>query len=697
MAHLTEKTISDKSCMAIIIDTLMSGTQHFTQKQLSLEIENTFQVIMNESRLKSMIEELVYSSTLQIGKNGILQLNPIEEARFKQVNQEELKLQCSACVQWVVKVSENTNFSEKLKDELALALPIYLRSVFVKHGVTSYMLLSSNGKVSDFNIDEIAKNVSIAFSEENQEEISRCLPTVFSYLDDEIIMKYVQHNINMAVGYISEVISQDTADRLAESLNGLVLYLDTSTIYRFLNLQGQERYEAVKETIGFCKKAGVLIKVSAVTQKELSNRLKFDAKVLQAYPRKTNLERLGYKYRTSENFVSTYWKSHMDTGISVRDYIDYYIHYEAVLEAEGILLEKLQVEEDRLIQRAQEIFGKLSLRDPNHEKGDFSLWHDAYNMAYVQKMQRLDAKSALDTGCLFLTTDHSLTRVQQEDHELKAMPPVSISPSQMLQIYSFSRPGMGYEETFVKFFQSSSLGRSFLYDNEEIHEILSRIAHYMAGDMAVAEKTLSKLLLESKYKNAQTENEKEEVVYKEISDELMVGYTEAKAAAEKLRKENATLGKEKSDALQQLQANMEQFSKDLRNLQQEKQAAEDNRTIEEESRKKAEHEKADLQEELAEARRHISAERDGYANKKWKKWRNRRLGMLWSGLLGTVAVLAFTGYCVQGDPLNLPWLGLLALLAIPISMVEVGRKAYSPNIKETIKKQYCEEYDNKPR
>lgn len=697
MAHLNEKTISDKSCMAIIIDTVMSAAQPFTKKQLSREIESAFQVIVDESRLKSMIENLIRSDTLQISADGILRLNPIEEARVKKVNQDELKLRDSACARWVEEVSDNTCYSQDLKDELALALPIYLRSVFVRHGVASYMLLSSNVNVSDFNIDEIAKMVSNAFSEDNRKEISNCLPTVFSHLDDETIMEYVRHNINMAVGYISEVISKDTADQLSESLSGLVLYLDTSTIYRFLNLQGQERYETVKKTIALCKEAGVSIRVSAVTQKELSNRLKFDAKVLQKYPHTTNLEQLGYKYRTSENFISTYWKSHMDSGISVQDYIDYYTNYEALLEAEGILLEKQQVEEERLIQRAKEIFGKLSLRDPNHEKGDYSLWHDAYNMAYVQKMQRFDAKTALDTGCLFLTTDHSLTRLQQEDHELKAMPPVSISPSQMLQIYSFSRPGMGYEETFVKFFQSSSLGSSFLYDNDDIHEILSRISHYKAGNLAVAEKILSKLLLESKYKNAQTEEEKEEVVYKEISDELTVGYTEAKAAAEKLRQENATLGQEKSDALQQLQTNMEQFSKDLRRLQQEKKTAEDCQAIEAESRKKAEDEKAGLQAELAEARRHISAERDSYANKKWKKWKNGHLWMLWGGLLGTAAVLALTCFCVHGNPLNLPWLGLLALLAIFIPMVGFGYKAFSPNIEETIKQQYLKEYDNKPR
>lgn len=697
MAHLNEKTISDQSCKAIIIDTLMAASQPFTKKQLSREIESTFRVIMAESRLKSIIGDLVHTNTLQIGTDGILRINPIEEARIKQVKQEELKLQSSACAKWLEKVSGNDDFPKGLKDELVQALPIYLRSIFVRHGVISYMLLSSNENVADFNIDEIAQMVSFSFSEENREAITKCLPTVFSYLEDSVIMEYVRHSINKAVGYISEVISQDTADQLSASLKGLVLYLDTNTIYRLLNLQGQERYEAVKETIDFCKSAGVSIRVSAVTQKELSNRLKFDSGVLIKYPIATNLERLGYKYRTSENFVSTYWKTHMDTGMSVQDYINYYTNYDVLLEEEGILLEEHQVDDEQLLLRAKEIFSKLSLRDPEYKKGDYGLWHDAYNMAYVQKMQRLDAKTALDTGYLFLTTDHSLAQLQQEDHELKAMPPVSISPSQMLQIYSFSRPGMGYEETFVKFFHSSTLGSSFLYDNDDIHEIMSRISHYKNVDVAVGEKILSKIILESKYKNAQTDDEKEEVVYKEISDELTIGYSEAKSIAERLQQENEMLFKEKGDALQQLQTSTEQFSKDLSRLKQEKKTVEEYSAIEVERRKRAENENRALQAELEEARRHISAERERYAEKKWKGWKKGHLGMFFGGILIAIAVLVCTYLCVFGNKGNSAWLGLLALLAIPLPMIGFGYKVFSPNIEQTIRQQYRDEYNNRPR
>lgn len=54
---------------------------------------------------------------------------------------------------------------------------------------------------------------------------------------------------------------------------------DTGQLLGFLYL-----YESIKETLDFCRGNGVKLKVSALTKKELSSRLKFDAKVLMKYP-----------------------------------------------------------------------------------------------------------------------------------------------------------------------------------------------------------------------------------------------------------------------------------------------------------------------------------------------------------------------------------------------------------------------------
>lgn len=323
--------------------------------------------------------------------------------------------------------------------------------MFVKHGVSSYELLTSTDDGDSFDIKQIAFSVSQQFDEPYRNDIGILLPTIFQMIDQITVKKYLKHSIEKAVGYISEVISDENLNQITDSLKELTVYLDTNTIYRLLNLQGNSRYESIKETLDFCRGNGVRLKVSALTKKELSSRLKFDARVLMKYPTRTNLSRAGYKYRTSDNYVSTYWLRAEKTGVSVSDFIEYYQNFIILLEAEQIEIEEIEVDEQPLIDKAKVFFEKMSLRDPEHEKSNSGLWHDAYNFAYIQKMQKADAKNAVDTHCLFLTTDHALTTFQREDHEVKEGPPVVIAPSQLLQMFAFSKADSGYEETFIKY------------------------------------------------------------------------------------------------------------------------------------------------------------------------------------------------------------------------------------------------------
>ncbi len=43
-------------------------------------------------------------------------------------------------------------------------------------------------------------------------------------------------------------------------MNGLVIYLDTTVLYRLLNLQGEKRYESIKKLINYCKEAQIKLK-----------------------------------------------------------------------------------------------------------------------------------------------------------------------------------------------------------------------------------------------------------------------------------------------------------------------------------------------------------------------------------------------------------------------------------------------------
>ena len=521
LAHLKQQNVSDSSCKAIIIDTILAADSSLSETDLLTEIHSLFHVLVTKERLKGVLTTLINDHVIQINAEGIVTINPIKKNEYLIAQEEDRSIQEKAIQNWLEYLAPQCELGPELHSVLSRTLPVFLRTLFIRHGVSSYELLTTAKTDKSIDIKTISEEVSDKLGEQLKSVAAELLPTIFQIIDNKEVNTFLINCVKKAVGYISEVISDENYDMLKQALKNLTLYLDTNVLYRLLHLQGDSRFESISETLTFCKTNGVKLKVSAITQKEFSTRLGYDARVLSLYPVKADLAGVGYDYRTSDNYVSTYWAQVQKTGISVEDYNEYYRNYDVLLSAEGIEAETIIVDEDRLIEKAKDYYSKLSMRDRAYRKADATLWHDAYSLAYIQKMQRADAKNVIDTGCLFLSTDQRLMSLQREDSEFKNRPVVAIVPSQLLQMFAFTRPDEGYEETFIKFFASSSIGVSFDYSNNDIEEILFRIAHYIDKQPEIARTILSRELLNSHYKNADTDEEKEEIVYKDISDALL--------------------------------------------------------------------------------------------------------------------------------------------------------------------------------
>lgn len=689
MAHLKQKQIGDSSCKAIIIDTLLETVCPLTQEELSGEIASLFHVLVSTERLNSLINTLAQEGIVFFNSQKHIEISPVKRADFIFARSRENKLREETATLWIDYICENQDVSDELKVYLSQALPVFLRSLFVKHGVSSYELLTSTENTDFFGLKQIAHDVSVQFDEIYRNDIESLLPTIFQMINQATVVEYLKHSIEKAVGYISEVISDENLSQISNSLKELVVYLDTNTIYRLLNLQGDSRYESIKETLDFCRKNGVKLRVSALTKKELSSRLEFDAKVLMKYPTRTNLSYAGYKYRTSDNYVSTYWLCSKKTGISVSDFIEYYKNFDIILEAEQIEIEEVEVDEQPLIEKTKYLSGKMSLCDVGHEKNSSSLWHDAYNFAYVQKMQKADAKNAIDTQCLFLTTDHSLIAFQREGHEIKDCPPVVITPSQLLQMFAFSRADSGYEETFIKFFASSSLGISFKYTNDDIQEILSRIGHYNGISAEIAEKILSRQLVNSRYSATTTDEEKEEIIYKSISDELLLELDLTREQVAVLETKKSQLDEDCKLALDLLIENDEQFKNERLKLQAKADEARLQRDAETAARKQAEI-------DCANAKEHSVAQEDLYIKEKLKRWERHHRWYFGIGVIFSVAIIVLSIYLWWYSN-DTGYFGLLSVLPIPILPLTAGCKIFSSNARSKARQELLEDYHEQLR
>ena len=668
MAHLKQRQISDNSCKAIIIDTLLEAVSPLTKEDLLKEILSLFHVLISKKRLDIALVSLASEHIILFGSDENISIEATHKASFIAKRRKEIDVRITAINKWISILRSSSEISGDLERNLAQSLPIFLRTLFVKHGVNSYELLAIIDDENAVDIKQIAGEIAGQYDIEFQNDIRTLLPTIFQSVDDPDIIEYLIHGIKKAVGYVSEVISPESLNSITTGLSSLVLYLDTNILYRLLHLQGDTRYESIKETLDFCRQNGVKLKISATTKKEFSDRISYDAKVLREHPVKTDLLRAGYKYRTSDNYVSTYWAQTQSSGISVEDYIQYYKNFDLLLEEEQVEVEEIEVDEEALLEKAQDILGKLSQRASMYDKNASSLWHDAYSLAYVQKMQKVDAKNAIDTGCLFLTTDQTITSLQREDPDYKNRSIIAIAPSQLLQMFGFTKPDSGYEETFIKFFAASSLGTSFDYTNEDIQEILSRISHYQGVSASIAERILARELLNDRYFDAKSDQDKEEIIYNTVSEELLHELEVAKEEVKQLKADGEKGAQELSRVQSLFEENKRHFDEEIKKL---------NTLVDDSSREKDAELAARIlaEREAASEKKKSDIQVEHHVDNKLKKWKSKRYWAFFIGLIASIGVIVAAIYC--GIKIDSGHWGILGLLAATIPFAGFGAKVFS--------------------
>ena len=193
-------------------------------------------------------------------------------------------------------------------------------------------------------------------------------------------------------------------------------------------------------------------------------------------------------------------------------------------------------------------------------------------------------------------------------------------------------------------------------------------------------------MVSSRYFSA-TDEEKEEIIYNSVSDELLLELNLTKEQVTLLESQNTKLDNDCNVALQLLTENEEQFAIERLKLQSEAAEADRQRGIEEVARKKAEKVTKDATE-------YSAAQEELYADEKMEHWIKVRRRVFWLGIVLTIAVIGssiflWIHYKDSGC------LGLLGALAIPLFIIPVGAGAYSSKVKSEQRRQILDAYHQK--
>ena len=540
----------------IILDALFSSSNRsLNETDLDQFIESSFGVLIQSKQLKGAIAELNADGSVSCN-SGVLSLNDAVFLDMTEKRANDTKIKEKALSEWAQK--SNISLGDENSSKILDCIDTFVNLVFIKHGVISYSLIAEAKAVDQFEIETIAETVLKSTDPQISKLIGDKLRLILSTPFSDETLKYLKNSAKKAVYYLSSIVPENTIQSLEERLKDLTIYLDTNVVYRLLGLQGERRYQDVHDVISFCQDRKVTVKISARTYDELVATLRRDGNRILQWRTDPQLAKAGFELRNDDNYLSTFWAATSKTGISARDFNEKYKHPNILLASFNIEIESNTVKNDNISAMASDFASKIAQDDT--DKTMEPIYHDAYNLAYVKAQQKSTASTAIESGCLFMTSDQSLLHFQVNDAELKKSLPICILPSQLLQIFSFNQSKDEYYETYIRLFASAAnIYHTTGHDNKHIQEIMGRLSQYKTLDKGIAIRILETELLNANYLNA-TNEEREDIIYNEITHSLEGALDSITKEAEELLAKNQILYEERQTFNMQADASIRTIS-----------------------------------------------------------------------------------------------------------------------------------------
>ncbi|GAB6109832.1 hypothetical protein [Fusibacter bizertensis] len=376
--------------------------------------------------------------------------------------------------------------------------------------------------------------------------------------------------VDKALRYLVLVCDPSILDKIKERLHGKTVYLDSSVIYRLVNLQGRKREKIIRDVVELCNEFSISLKISKMTLLELQRRISYDSSVLKKFNIPVSLQKIGYKYSTTENFITTYWYEGSKNGISVDDFINHYKNIDIILETEGIVVEKeFPVNHEAILSEANKNSSKMrQIIERNYrDKSDNAITHDCYMLEMVKHSRNDCQINFIDCGIWFLTTDHMVLKTQDVFPDLTINNlPLAILPSHLLQLLRFVRAKDDkFDEMFIDVFSTSTTFSSVNLSPYVIQEILGRLSKYSKSSK-LAEKILTNSVFTKKFELTEKNEEREELVHEIFEDEYEILESEYEQNKQLLiNKHHEVI--EKDTAVSTLVDKMENITAEYENLE----------------------------------------------------------------------------------------------------------------------------------
>lgn len=310
---------------------------------------------------------------------------------------------------------------------------------------------------------------------------------------------YLAKLIDRATLIHSISLDEASSQEIMQHWEGIVLYLDTNVAFALLNFAGPESYHQIKSLLVLAEEAGIQIKVSACTVKELKSALKRHERDARRFPiSDTQMAQLAAKHMAQDSFLRAYNFKYGASGTSIDEFEAYIRNVESYLEAEGVevlyddesSLPTYQEHKDEHLQ----FLGGVRGADIYREESDSKIEHDFRLWCLVEASRSGYSRSYGKAKAWLLTLHRRLSIYDEKFRQSTTDAPYFLNPARLFQVLRFVLPKASDETCAVQFvalLRSTIFAASYRVKDVVLQRLASNLSqqiesHRMNGARAAA-------------------------------------------------------------------------------------------------------------------------------------------------------------------------------------------------------------------
>jgi len=448
--------------------------------------------------LRDLAEKLIFEHKLVKQKNSY---RLTEEARTEL--QERItgsdQTEGEAFADWEVALTSIAPWVEQDDlDVLRHDLDAWLRDIIVRHSIEAAMLLYPEDERGRRVLSAVEEH-GIDFLPDRGEQLNELRQqALYVFLHQPTIAQrsYLTNLMTTAYMVASFTLDPRASEHVQELTKGQRIYLDTNVVYAALNLQGPQAFLSASRTLKLTANLGYELAVTRWTIDEMKHSLRDGRAKLAKTPLPPRaLAEIAANATGEESFITAYWRTYKDTGVTVEDFSAMYTELDSLIERLGIAItDQSCLAVDRAEIAIDEQFAIISRVPGGAFKSDPVKLHDVKHRLLVERLRGDGNRTFANAGYWFLTRDTVLLPYGREALPHTDALPFAVSMNAWAYIVrSFTPRTEDYDQTLVDLLDTPSIRPRGLIPYQTVAAVLGRV------DMLVSdssEEIASRLLLD---------------------------------------------------------------------------------------------------------------------------------------------------------------------------------------------------------